>query len=209
MTEDTFSDCYGDPGTHRRLENHTTRQHTPCSAHRGVSGRQPGNLLGIHRGFVTGIQVFQPAEGRGDHAAPHQLQRGALGAARPVPLRVHLRVRSVRANRFDRRARQPARARAAGGRCPPAAPGAPALGPRRAGRRAPGPGAPHRTRRAHAETAFLEGMWARRRRAAGAGRVTVEGHARERARHRRSPPAQRRHGLRHGRRRHGWPPPRW
>ena len=61
------------------------------------------------------------------------------------------------------------RARGGGGRCPPVAAGAPALGPRRAGRRAPGPGAPHRTRRAHAETAFLEGMWARRRRAAGAG----------------------------------------
>ena len=136
MTEDTFSDCYGDPGTHRRPKNHTTRHHTPRSARRGVSGRQPGNLLGIHRGFVTGIQVFQPAEGRGDHAAPHQLQRGALGAARPVPLRVHLRVRSVRANRFDRRARQPARARAAGGTLPPGR----ARGPRAraAPRRAPG-----------------------------------------------------------------------
>jgi len=40
-------------------------------------------------------------------------------------------------------ARQPPRARAAGGRCPPAAAGAPAPGPRRAGRRASGPGAPH------------------------------------------------------------------
>ena len=135
MTEDTFSDCYGDPGTRRRLENHTTRQHTPCSAHRGVSGRQPGNLLGIHRGFVTGIQVFQPAEGRGDHAAPHQLQRGALGAARPVPLRVHLRVRSVRANRFDRREAAPARARG-GGTLPPGRGRGPRA--RAAPRRAPG-----------------------------------------------------------------------
>ena len=67
-------------------------------------------------------------------------------------------------------ARGSPRARARrGDAAPPAAAGAPALGPRRAGRRAPGPGAPHRTRRAHAETAFLEGMWARRRRAAGAG----------------------------------------
>ena len=184
----------------------TTRLAPPTEA---SPGRQPGNPSGPSRLCHPSILFFSRPEGRGDHAAPHQLQRGALGAARPVPLRVHLRVRSVRANRFDRRARQPPRARAAGGRCPPAAAGAPALGPRRAGRRAPGPGAPHGTRRAHAETAFLEGMWARRRRAAGAGRVTVEGHARERARHRRSPPAQRRHGLRHGRRRHGWPPRRW
>ena len=163
MTEDTFSDCYGDPGTHSasqephhpspRLAPHTGQ----LTRHPSRFRDEPGNLLGIHRGFVTGIQVFQPAEGRGDHAAPHQLQRGALGAARPVPLRVHLRVRSVRANRFDRRARQArARARArAGGRCPPAAPGAPALGPRRAGRRAPGPGAPHRTSaRARGNRAF-------------------------------------------------------
>ena len=73
------------------------------------------------------------------------------------------------------------RARAGGGRCPPGRARPPRVRARRAGRPDARAWPPNRARRAHAETAFLEGMWARCRRAAGAGRVTVEGHARERA----------------------------
>ena len=135
MTEDTFSDCYGDPGTRRRPKKpRPSPTPAPPTGAFGTPAGQPtrASIAALSRGIL----FFSRQEGRGDHAAPHQLQRGALGAARPVPLRVHLRGGSVRANRFDRRARQPARARAVGDAAPRPRPGPPRA--RAAPRRAPG-----------------------------------------------------------------------
>ena len=134
VSEDTRIACYWDPGTPRRIETPTTPPDAPRHVRRAVQKKERAG--GGGRSTQAEKQhIPREKEGRGDHAAPHQLQRGALGAARPVPLRLHLRVRSVRANRFDRREAAPPRARG-GGTLPPGRGRGPRA--RAAPRRAPG-----------------------------------------------------------------------
>ena len=121
----------GPPGVSKPPPRLQTRPATSAEPYKKRKGRGGGG-----RSTQAEKQhIPREKEGRGDHAAPHQLQRGALGAARPVPLRLHLRVRSVRANRFDRREAAPPRARG-GGTLPPGRGRGPRA--RAAPRRAPG-----------------------------------------------------------------------
>ena len=117
-------DRYGDPTA--APENHTTSHSLALPA---GSPAPPGNPLGTAWSLIDPVSA---TEGRGDHAAPHQLQRGALGAARPVPLRVHMRAQRPRQSPRSPRGTA---ARARAGTRPRPRPGPPP-GPRRAGRRA-------------------------------------------------------------------------
>ena len=161
MTEDTFSDCYGDPGIHRRPKNHTTRHHTPRTAHRGVSGRA-GQLTRHPSRLCHRDPVFQPAEGGGRPCRSPSTSTRCSRSCSPSSSSCS----SARPQRPRQSLRSPCEAAPARARVGDAAPGR-ARGPRVRARRAGRPDAwalpPNGERRAHAETAFLEGMWARRR----------------------------------------------
>ena len=137
MTEDTFSDCYGDPGTHRRPKNHTTRHHTPRSARRGVPGRQPGNPLG-HRGLVTHRSCFSAAR-RDAETMPLPINFNAvLSELLAQFLFVFICASAASAPIASIAARGSPRARARRGDAAPR----PRPGPPRPGRAAPGAGRP-------------------------------------------------------------------
>ena len=137
MTEDTFSDCYGDPGTHRRPKNHTTRHRTPRSARRGVPGRQPGNPLG-HRGLVTHRSCFSAAR-RDAETMPLPINFNAvLSELLAQFLFVFICASAASAPIASIAARGSPRARARRGDAAPR----PRPGPPRPGRAAPGAGRP-------------------------------------------------------------------
>ena len=137
MTEDTFSDCYGDPGTHRRTENHTTRQHTPRSAHGGVPGRSRATLV-AHRGFVTHRSCFSAAQ-RDAETMPLPINFSAvLSELLAQFLFVFICASAASAPIASIAARGSPRARARRGDAAPR----PRPGPPRSGRAAPGAGRP-------------------------------------------------------------------
>ena len=137
MTEDTFSDCYGDPGTHRRPKNHTTRHHTPRSARRGVPGRSRATLV-AHRGFVTHRSCFSAAQ-RDAETMPLPINFSAvLSELLAQFLFVFICASAASAPIASIAARGSPRARARRGDAAPR----PRPGPPRSGRAAPGAGRP-------------------------------------------------------------------